>query len=129
MESQYFYRRVASQVHIARIIPYLENEDVRLRDICKHIDITYATVASALQDAYSEGLIDRYRDSNVWRYNLTSKGKALCELCKGISEVIENWEGDVTLKKLESLNFRKLDKEKGYKYNQNIDELGVDIDE
>lgn len=103
--SHYFYRRAASSVHISKLIPALEGGDSSLRAISKEINMSYTNLSQVMQDAHREGLIVRRRVNNAWTFTLTSKGKALCELCKAISVVIEQWDDEVTMKYLRNLNF------------------------
>ena len=103
--SYYFYRRAASYVHISKLIPALEDGENKLREISKSIGMTYTNLSQAMQDAHKEGLINRKRINNTWEFELTDKGRALCELCKGLRVVIEQWDGENTLKFLSNLKF------------------------
>lgn len=108
--SHYFYRRAGSFVHISKLIPALEGGEARLREISKSIGMTYTNLSQVMQDAHKEGLIDRKKVHNTWSFELTDKGKALCELCKGISAVIEDWSGEATIKYLNGLQFGEVKK-------------------
>ena len=105
--SYYFYRRAASFVHISKLIPALEGGEVKLRQISKDINMSYPNLSMVMQDIHKEGFIDRTRTNNTWSFSLTPKGKAVCELCKGLKVVIEQWNGETTLKYLRSLDFGK----------------------
>lgn len=114
MKSRYFYRRAASSTHISKLIPQLEKGEAHLREISSEIGMTYQNLSQCMQDAHIEGLIDRKRVNNRWEFELTEKGKALAELCKGIKMVIENWEESKTVDQLNKLSFgdqKKQDKE------------------
>jgi predicted transcriptional regulator len=115
--SYYFYRRAASYVHISKLIPALAEGETKLSDIRKQINMTYANLTQVMQDAHKEGLIDRKRVNNSWNFNMTEKGNALCELCKGISAVIEHWDGENTLKYLRSMKFGDEEEVVGTKAN------------
>lgn len=103
--SYYFYRRAASSVHISKLIPALEGGDSKLREISKQIGMTYTNLSQVMQDAHKEGLITRERVDNTWSFELTPKGQALCELCKGIKAVIEDWDELTTPLYLSKLRF------------------------
>jgi predicted transcriptional regulator len=105
--SYYFYRRAASYVHISKLIPALEGGETKLREISKQINMTYPNLTQVMQDAHKEGLIVRRMKRNTWSFVLTAKGRALCELCKGISAVIEDWDDVRTVKYLNKLKFSK----------------------
>lgn len=105
MKSAYFYRRAASPIHIAKLIPALEKGEIEIRKLSKEVGMTYQNISQCLKDAYAEGLIKREKEDNHWTFEITDKGKALAELCIGIKMVIENWKGEETLKMLRKLDF------------------------
>jgi len=110
--SYYFYRRAASPTHISKLIPALEFGEARMKELAKETGMTYATLTQSMQDAHKEGIIVRERINNNWEIELTEKGKALLELCKGLREVIENWKGEETIKALNGLKFGEVKEKK-----------------
>jgi len=71
----------------------------------KRINVSYAQLRQVLQSAEEEGIIERKKGCRDYEMRLTQKGKVLAELCVGIKEVIENWNGDETLTVLRGLDF------------------------
>ena len=106
MISYYFYRRVASPTHISKLIPALEYGNNKMVALSKEIGMSYVTVLNCMQDALKEELIIKTDSKgNSFNFKLTAKGKALCDLCNGVKAVVENWEGDKTIKILRNLKF------------------------
>lgn len=106
--SYYFYRRAASNIHLTKVLPAIERSKKRttLTELSKAVNMSYLSITYITEDMAKERLLDRYKIGKEYAYELTDKGRALCELCRGVVLVIEKWDDKDTIDKLNKLEFK-----------------------